>query len=140
MQENVALSAVPIQLSGIFESVRDPGAGGIDIFLGTTRKTSGGKEVIALEYEAYEPMALQKFHELAAEASGKWRLRKVTIVHRTGRVAVGDISVAIAVAAVHRAEAFEACRWLIDGLKKYAPIWKKELYRDGSEWVDGFTG
>jgi molybdopterin synthase catalytic subunit len=135
----IALRQSSISVQEIIDSVRDTGAGAVDLFLGTTRESSKGKKVLELKYEAYEPMVLQLLENLSGEACKRWNLKKVTIVHRTGTVAVGDISVAIAVAAVHRAEAFEACRWLIDSLKKEVPIWKKEIFADGSAWVDGTT-
>jgi molybdopterin synthase catalytic subunit len=137
MKPMIALCEKKIDVQEIIDSVRDPGAGGIDIFLGTTRDSSKGNKVLALEYEAYEPMALQVLAQISAEAYKRWSLKKVSIVHRIGKVVVGEISVAIAVSAAHRAEAFAACRWLIDSLKKDVPIWKKEIFADGSSWVEG---
>lgn len=112
-------------------------AGAIVVFTGTTRAAAGGRTVRYLEYEAYRPMAEKKMAELSGMASRKWPLTGVAIVHRTGRVGAGETSVVIAVSAAHRPEAFEACRFLIDGLKSEVPIWKKEVYGDGHAWAGG---
>ena len=125
----------PIDVDEILQSVRDPAAGGIDIFIGTTRNHSNGKKVIALDYEAYDPMALKTMHQIADEVSAKWHVCKITIVHRIGRVDIGEASVVIAVSAPHRNEAFHSCRYAIDTLKKIVPIWKKEYFEDGEVWV-----
>ena len=115
--------------------IADGRAGGQAIFLGTTRAqpaADAGRELVALDYEAFEPMALRQFQEMAAQARGKWPIVRLVIWHRTGRVEVGAPSVLIAVCTPHRAEAFEACRWLIDTLKARATIWKKQVWSDGS--------
>jgi molybdopterin synthase catalytic subunit len=121
------------------EFVHDPQAGGIAIFLGTTRaeQTSAGRELVALDYEAYDDMALKQLHDLAAQARKRWPIIKLALLHRTGRVPLGEPSVCIAVSTPHRAEAFEACRWLIDTLKAEVAIWKKEVWSDGtSKWSE----
>lgn len=124
-----------IDVSSIIEAVKTDESGGIDVFIGTTRSHSGGKNVQALEYEAYEPMALRMMDEIEREARSKWNLHKVAMVHRIGRVGIGEASVVIAVSSVHRKEAFEACRYLIDRLKTVVPIWKREYFSDGTiEW------
>jgi molybdopterin synthase catalytic subunit len=118
--------------------VSDPAAGGIDIFLGITRSETNpqGKQLVALDYEAYAEMARQQFDALAQSARNRWPIRKIVILHRLGKVGVGEPSVLIAVSSPHRAEAFEACRWIIDTLKKDIAIWKKEVWADGSgSWV-----
>jgi molybdopterin synthase catalytic subunit/GNAT superfamily N-acetyltransferase len=119
--------------------VTDPRAGGIDIFLGTTRaetSESTARELLALDYEAYEQMALQQMRQLAQQARQRWPIVKLAMLHRVGRVALGEPSVIIAVASPHRAESFEACQFLIDALKKDVAIWKKEVWADGSQtWV-----
>jgi molybdopterin synthase catalytic subunit len=131
----IAITTSPIDLKVIFESVVTPESGGIDIFVGTTRNHSHGKTVTALEYEAYESMALRKMHEIANQAQQSWEVQRVSIVHRVGRVPVGESSVVIAVSAAHRDEAFRACRFLIDELKRVVPIWKREHFADGTvEW------
>jgi molybdopterin synthase catalytic subunit len=126
-----------IDVQGVIRSVHDPAAGGVDIFIGTTRNHSKGGTVRAMEYQAYVPMALKVMNELARIVRAKWEIKKIAIVHRIGRLAVGDASVVIAVSAAHRKEAFEACRFTIDQLKETAPIWKKEVFQDREEWVGG---
>ena len=125
-----------IDVVELLASVSVPEAGGIDMFLGTTRNHSKGKKVIRLEYEAYSPMALRMMSEIESEIRKRWNIQKISIVHRIGVVPVMEASVAIAVSAAHRKEAFEACRYAIDELKKRVPIWKKEIFDDGEVWVE----
>ena len=125
-----------INVAELLDSVIAPEAGGIDIFLGTTRNHSKGKKVIRLEYEAYLPMALKLMSEIESEIRERWNIHKISMIHRTGVVPVMEASVAIAVSAAHRKEAFEACRYAIDELKKRVPIWKKEIFEDGEVWVE----
>jgi molybdopterin synthase catalytic subunit len=117
----------------------DTRLGGIVRFDGATRaeiEPVHGR-LIHLDYESYEAMALRKMHELAAEAANRWHVERTLLLHRLGRVPPGEVSVCIAVATVHRAEAFEACRWLIDSLKSEVPIWKKDVFEDGfTRWVE----
>ncbi|MET0552445.1 MAG: molybdenum cofactor biosynthesis protein MoaE [Vicinamibacteria bacterium] len=110
--------------------------GALCLFVGTVRDENRGRRVVRLEYEAYEQMALPLMEEIAAEARRRWPVTALRIVHRLGALAVGDASVAVAVASPHRDEAFAACRYAIDTLKKTVPIWKKEFYADGSAWLD----
>src|SRR5206468_11274112 len=112
-------------------------AGGIDVCLGTTRaETQQGRALLALDYDAYGEMALGQMRELARGARERWPVRRLAILHRTGRVAVGEPSVVIAVSTPHRAQSFEACRWIIDTLKADVAIWKKEVWADGTAtWV-----
>lgn len=124
-----------IDIAEVLSSVADPAAGGTAVFAGTTREESAGKKVLSLEYEAYGPMALNVMSAIADQAGKTWHIRKISIVHRTGRVAIGEASVVIAVSAAHRKEAFEACRFAIDTLKKDVPIWKKEVFEGGEVWV-----
>ncbi len=124
-----------IDVSEVLASVRDTSAGAIDLFIGTTRDVSRGKKVKFLEYEAYGPMAQRQMEQMVQEAFGKWKVHKISIVHRIGRVALGEASVVIAVSSAHRREAFDACRYLIDTLKRDIPIWKKEYFEDGAVWV-----
>jgi molybdopterin synthase catalytic subunit len=105
------------------------------LFIGTIRNKNQGKEVNALTMEAYSPMAVKQIEKLITIASEKWPIIKVAVCHRTGPLEIGDIAVIIGVTCVHRAEAFEACEWLIDTLKKEVPIWKNEFYVDGSSWL-----
>ena len=121
----------------IVPKLERPEDGAIVIFDGVVRNHSRGRETRYLEYEAYEPMALMQMRELAVEARKKFAIRDVAIVHQLGRLEVGESSVLIAVYSAHRAAAFEACRWVIDTLKKTVPIWKKEFFADGAVWADG---
>jgi len=126
-----------IEPTQLLAAVEDDGSGGTVLFLGCVRDHSHGQKVVALEYEAYEPMALRQMENIAAEVSKRWPVRRLAMVHRLGYMKVGEISVAIAVSCAHRAEAFEACRFAIDTLKHTVPIWKKEYRPDGSYWVEG---
>jgi len=111
--------------------------GAVVVFDGIVRNNSRGRETLHLDYEAYEAMAEKQMRELALEAQTKFGVRHVTMIHRLGRLPVGETSVLIVVASAHRAQAFDACRWLIDTLKKTVPIWKKETFADGAVWADG---
>lgn len=131
----ISLTLNPIKVQAVLDAVSTPAAGGIDVFIGTTREHSEGRAVTSLEYEAYEPMALRKMEQIEIQARKQWALEKVAIVHRLGRVPLGEASVVIAVSSAHRKEAFEACRFVIDSLKKEVPIWKRECFADGTaEW------
>ncbi len=122
--------------AAIASNLRSDAAGALVSFAGTVRRESRGKTVRALVYEAYGTMALKRMQELAAEAQRRWKIGDVAVVHRLGTLEVGETSVVIAVAAPHREEAFQACKWLIDELKRTVPIWKKEIYTEGEAWVD----
>jgi MoaE-MoaD fusion protein len=125
----------PIDLGAVIAEVEDEQAGAIATFEGTVRRQSRGRTVIALEYEAYGGMAEKVMAEIADEVKARYELREVAITHRVGRCEVGDVSVAIAVSAPHRHDALSACRDLIDELKERVPLWKKELYEGGEEWI-----
>ncbi len=112
-----------------------PEAGGIDIFIGTVRNHTKGRAVVRLEFEAYDRMAISEMNKIAAEIMVRWPLHKVLIHHRTGILQVGEIPVIIAISAPHRDAAFTACRYAIDTLKQTVPIWKKEIFEDGEQWV-----
>jgi MoaE-MoaD fusion protein len=107
------------------------------VFEGIVRNQTRGRKTLYLDYEAYEEMALQQMESLAVQALKQFQIRDVAIVHRLGRLEIGETSVLIAVASAHRGPAFEACRWLIDTLKKTVPIWKREYFEDGAVWADG---
>jgi molybdopterin synthase catalytic subunit len=124
----------------LLAAVGDPGAGASVLFLGTTRNENAGRRVTRLEYEAFASMAVREMRLLARQARQRWPLERVAMVHRVGVVPVGEASVGIAVSAGHRAEAFEACHWLIDRLKEIVPIWKKEHYRGGTIWIGAQQG
>jgi molybdopterin synthase catalytic subunit/molybdopterin converting factor small subunit len=129
------LTEGPVNLTAVVVEVVDERAGAIATFLGTVRAHSRGREVIALEYEAYEDMAEQVMAEIGDEVMERYDLCKVAISHRTGRVDVGGTSVAIAVSAPHRQDALAACADVIEALKARVPLWKKELYEGGEEWI-----
>jgi molybdopterin synthase catalytic subunit len=131
----IAVQSQPIDVAQVLAAVEGPGEGGVVLFLGRVRDEARGRAVRRLDYDAYDAMALAELAELERQALAEHGAARVALVHRTGRLEVGEIAVAIAVAAPHRAAAFEACRWLIDSLKARVPIWKKEWYADGSEWV-----
>lgn len=137
MRFMVEIIEKPIDPSRLLKAVEDDGSGGAVLFLGTVRDHSQGQKVVALEYEAHEPMALRQMEKIKEEVCRKWPVRGLAIVHRLGHLAVGEISVAIAVSCAHRDEAFAACRFAIDTLKHSVPIWKKEYRPDGSYWVEG---
>jgi molybdopterin synthase catalytic subunit len=118
----------------------EPEDGALCVFTGVVRNHNDGKSVLYLEYEGYEEMVVGIFEEIAAEAKKRHGVTSVRIVHRLGRMEIGETSVAVAVSSPHRGEAFEACRFAIDTLKHKAPIWKKEFYSDGSSWLEGPGG
>ena len=129
------LTRAPIDLQALHATA--PCDGALCLFVGVVRDENAGRRVLWLEYEAYEEMALPLLGEIADEARRRWPITEVHLVHRLGRLEIGEASVAVAVASPHRAEAFAACRYVIDTLKATVPIWKKEFYADGSAWLDG---
>jgi molybdopterin synthase catalytic subunit len=129
------LSAEPLDLGRVVAEVSSDDAGAVATFVGTVRRQSRGREVVRLEYEAFEEMAEPMLRGLAAELTEKHGLCEVAIHHRVGAVDIGDASVVIAVSAPHRAAALDACREAIDTLKETIPLWKKEIYADGEEWI-----
>jgi molybdopterin synthase catalytic subunit len=134
----IAIGPEPIDLAALIAAVGSPAHGAICTFLGTTRETSPGDDraVEALDYEAYLELARADFEAIAAEASERFGPLRIAIVHRTGRVALGEASVAVAVGSPHRGASFDACEFAIDTLKARAPIWKRETYRDGgTAWI-----
>ncbi len=127
----IEIIKTPIDIQRVLESVHDPSAGAIDVFIGTTRDHADEKKVLTLEYEAYEPMAIRLMKNIAEDAQARWHVKKTSIVHRVGTVDVGEASIVIAVSAEHRSESFDACRFIIDTVKKTVPIWKKEYFVGG---------
>jgi MoaE-MoaD fusion protein len=125
----------PIDLGAVIAEVEDEQAGAIATFQGTVRRQSRGRTVIALEYDAYSGMAEKVMAEIAEGVKSRYELCEVAVTHRVGRCEVGDVSVAIAVSAAHRHDALSACRDFIDELKERVPLWKKELYEGGEEWI-----
>lgn len=136
----VAISGQPLDPAGLIDQVAGPDNGGIGVFVGVVRSSpaaddNADRRVVSLQYEAYLPVAERRMFEIASEAADKWALGRVAVVHRTGKCALGEPTVVVACSAPHRAEALDACRFIIDELKVRVPIWKKEIYKDGSAWV-----
>ena len=133
----VAIVRERVDGAGLAEAVKAGGDGAVCVFDGIVRDNTRGRRTRYLDYEAYEGMALEQMRGLREEAIERFKVREVAIVHRLGRLHVGETSVLIAVGSAHRGAAFEACRWVIDTLKKTVPIWKKEQFEDGAVWADG---
>ncbi len=136
-RDRFVITFAPLSLDEVYRLADDPANGAVVVMSGTVRNQTDGKPVVFLEYQAYEPMALAIFRQIAAQIRQQWPdVNRVVIHHRTGSLKIGDISVLVAVGCPHRAEAFAACRYAIDTLKHNAPIWKKEHWADGSShWV-----
>lgn len=131
----ILITDQPIDYAAVTERVRSNDCGAVVLFMGTVREMTAGRQTVALDYEAYPEMAQQMLQQLITEARAEWPVHAVAIEHRVGHLDLGEISVAIAVSSPHRAQAFEAGRFLIDRLKEIVPIWKKENWSDGtSEW------
>ena len=143
MEERTSRFLVRVQREAIDlreaeQHLRTEEAGAVDIFLGTTRRWTDGRETQQLEYDCYRSMALTEMRRLADDAAERWPIARACLIHREGDVPLSEVSVLVGVATAHRAEAFEACRYLIDELKQRVPIWKRERFADGStEWVEG---
>lgn len=135
--DRVELIRQPIPNAAIARDVRGDGDGAVATFDGCVRNHSHGRATLYLEYEAYDEMALAKMRDIAAEMHGRFAIDRIAMVHRLGRLEIGETSVFIAVSAAHRGAAFDACRYAIDTLKKTVPIWKKEYFADGAVWADG---
>ncbi|MFZ0319213.1 MAG: molybdenum cofactor biosynthesis protein MoaE [Candidatus Sulfotelmatobacter sp.] len=127
----------PIETSQVLARVKRAADGAAVLFEGIVRNETRGRRTLYLDYEAYEEMALRQMESLAEQALAQFQVRDVAVVHRLGRLEIGETSVLIVVASAHRAAAFDACRWLIDTLKRTVPIWKKEYFEDGAVWADG---
>jgi molybdopterin synthase catalytic subunit len=132
-----ALTREPIATNKLVAALKHGEDGALVVFDGIVRNHSRGRQTLYLDYEAYEELAVKQMNELAVQARQRFALRDTLIVHRLGRLEIGETSVLIAVASAHRAAAFEACRWLIDTLKTTVPIWKKETFVDGAVWAPG---
>jgi molybdopterin synthase catalytic subunit len=134
------LTSRPIDIDPLFARVQSPERGAVASFLGLVRNHQGGRDVVRLDYSAYEPMAEAECGTIVAEAESRWKVA-VALQHRIGRLVIGDTAVAIAAASAHRDEAFLACRYVIEEVKRRVPIWKKEYYADGSVlWVGSGAG
>jgi molybdopterin synthase catalytic subunit len=137
ISEHARITSGPIETATIVASIKRSEDGAVAIFDGIVRNNSRGRRTLHLEYTVYERMALIQMEQLARQALERFAIRDVRIVHRVGRLQIGESSVYIVVAAAHRAAAFDACHWLIDTLKTTVPIWKKEFFEDGAVWADG---
>lgn len=129
------LQSTRLNPDALYALVAHPGAGAVDLFLGVVRSQNLGRTVTQLEYEAYDTMALREMERICTEVERDWPSVRVAVAHRTGMLVVGDVAVVCAASAPHRAEAFEACRALIDRIKAHVPIWKREFGPDGAAWV-----
>jgi molybdopterin synthase catalytic subunit len=127
----------PIDAQELIQTVQTPADGAVCVFYGVVREDSHDRKVRHLEYDAYPEMAEKKMREILAEVQARWPSQRAAIVHRIGRLEIGEASVVIAVGSPHRGESFEACRYVIDRVKEEVPIWKKEVFTDGEEWVEG---
>lgn len=132
----IALTSDPIDLGSAYKYLQTDGAGAIDFFLGVVRDNTQERPVDRLEYEAYGRMAISEMQKIVDEAHRRWPILKCVVVHRTGLLRIGEMAVLIGVSTPHRADAFEACRYIIDTIKQTVPIWKKEIFTDGEVWVN----
>lgn len=132
---NFEISREPINIQSVIDKVVEREAGAITTFIGTVRELTHGKKTLYLIYEAYESMAVKKLEQIGREIEEKWQDAKVAITHRVGRLDITDVAVVIAVSTPHRADAYEANRYAIERIKEIVPIWKKEHWEDGQEWI-----
>lgn len=131
----IEITNTPIDRTKIIQAVESFEAGAQTIFIGTVRSKTSEKKVIRLEYECYEPMAEKEIEKIIDAANSKWPILKVAISHRIGTLKIGEDAVVVAVSTAHRKESFEACQFIIDSLKQTVPIWKKEIFEGGEEWI-----
>ena len=136
-QERVLLTRAPLATDAVIRAAKAASDGAVVVFDGIVRDNTRGRKTEYLLYEAYEPMALAGMRELVREACSRFAVREAVLHHRLGRLEIGETSVLIVVASAHRGAAFDACRWIIDTLKKTVPIWKQEFFTDGAVWADG---
>ena len=134
------LTTEPIDIASVARRVVPPECGATVTLDGYVRQFTKGRETLHLVYEAYEPMAIKEMEKLVGGAKEQFEIANVGIIHRLGKLEIGEASVVISVAAPHRKAAFDACEWLIRELKRTVPIWKKEVYADGEVWIEGETG
>jgi molybdopterin synthase catalytic subunit len=131
----IKLTEKSIDVQKVIDTACSLGAGAVNVFIGTVRNTAHAKNVLWLEYEAYESMAVAEIRKIIDEASHRWPLLGWGVSHRIGTLKPGEVSVVVAVSTPHRKDSFEACQFIIDNLKEKAPIWKKEVFEDGEEWI-----
>ncbi|TCP59615.1 molybdopterin synthase catalytic subunit [Tumebacillus sp. BK434] len=129
------ITAAPLSVDAVLQKVRHPLCGAINLFVGTVRELTQGKRTVFLEYEAYAPMAVKMMEQIAAEIEAQWPGTRVAMSHRIGKLEIEDAAVVIAVATPHRTASYEAGRYAIERLKEIVPIWKKEIWADGTEWI-----
>lgn len=127
----------PLEPEALVAAVRRDESGAVALFYGVVRNENLGRRVQYLEYDAYPEMAVKKMHEVAAEVRARFPINEIGVLHRIGRLEIGETSLLVAVSSPHRAEAFEACHYAVDRIKQIVPIWKKEVWADGSEWIEG---
>ena|SRR5579863_8194998 len=137
MEPLIQITHQPLDRNALIASVAYPSVGGIAVFEGVVRDNARGKQIRYLEYDVYPEMAVQQIRSIVAEAQQRWGAEHIAVAHRIGRLEIGEASVIIVVATPHRAQAFDACRYIIDTLKTTVPIWKKEVATNGEEWVEG---
>jgi molybdopterin synthase catalytic subunit len=137
MEPLISITHERLDRDALVAAISHPGVGGIVVFEGVVRDNARGKQVRYLEYDVYPEMAAQQIREIVVEVERRWGVERVAVAHRVGRLEIGEASVIIVVASPHRAEAFDACRYIIDTLKTTVPIWKKEVATNGEEWVEG---
>ncbi|MBI5285956.1 MAG: molybdenum cofactor biosynthesis protein MoaE [Chloroflexi bacterium] len=131
------ITRAPLDPAPLVEAVRRDESGAVALFYGVVRNENMGRNVQYLEYDAYPEMALKKMREVAAEAQAKFTITGIGVMHRIGRLEIGETSLLVAVSSGHRTEAFEACHYAVDRIKQIVPVWKKEVWEDGEEWIEG---
>jgi len=131
----IKITEKPIDVQKVIDTASSLGAGAVNVFVGTVRNNAHGKNVVWLEYEAYETMAVAEIRKIIDDASHRWPLQGWAVSHRIGTLKPGEVAVAVAVSTPHRRDSFDACQYIIDTLKEKTPIWKKEVFEDGEEWV-----
>ena len=137
MEPLIQITREPLDRNALVAAITDPGVGGVVVFEGVVRDNARGKQIRYLEYDVYPEMAIQQIRAINTEAEKRWGGERVAVAHRVGRLEIGEASVIVVIATPHRAEAFDACRYIIDTLKTTVPIWKKEVATSGEEWVEG---
>lgn len=135
----IKITEKPIDVSKVIETASALGAGAVNVFIGTVRDTALNKRVVWLEYEAYEAMAVSETRKIIEEAAARWELMGWAVSHRIGTLRPGEVAVAVAISTKHRRASFEACQYIIDKLKEKVPIFKKEVFEDGAEWISALT-
>ncbi|MEJ0030288.1 MAG: molybdenum cofactor biosynthesis protein MoaE [Bacteroidota bacterium] len=135
----IKITGKPIEVNEVVTAASSLGAGAVNVFIGTVRDTALNKRVVWLEYEAYEAMAVSEIRKIIDEAAGRWELLGWGVSHRIGTLKPGEVAVVVAVATKHRRASFEACQYIIDRLKEKVPIFKKEVFEDGTEWISALN-